>query len=354
MKAFDESQVRRGGVANPGRFTNKTNSAPATVLSDEATTPAPKRGLAAFIQSKRDAFLKRGFVPATAGPSTAGTPRNRVGIDNWWRDAQVHGEVRADGKSHHQMPDDYTPSGLDGRSLSGNRRTYRRLYASDEIAIRMPSVTSIRRYSREIGRETFDVPITAEGPAGKPVSGHVRITETAPGRFTVSAINMPPNAQAKVAEAVNAVLESRRPTTALRDAAAGGGLLARADERRAAAGAQLTQTDNSSFVRGVGYNEARGEMVINLNGRHYAYEVPKGVFEYVASSHSVGKSYNAQIKGRYDSHAVEQCTRCARWSRAVERHACAGHRPPTGIAKPYNDRVRAVVMGAQPTTVDKS
>lgn len=339
MSTFDETLHPRGQAGNLGQFKAKENRAPT------ATLEAPRSGYDTFIEAKRQALLARGFVPATPGPSTAGTPRTRAGIRNWWRDAHSRSELRTDGKSYHQMPDDYTPGELPGRSLTGKRRTYRKLYQSGEIALRMPSATAIRRYSKEIGSQTFDVPITAEGPAGNPVSGHVRITETTPGRYSVTAINMPVNAQEKVAEAVNAVLENRRPSIALSEVERNGGLLARARARRTAAGTKTQAIDNSDWINAVGYNRDSGEIVLSLQGRHYGYEVPEGIYEYVTTAPSAGKAYNALIKGKYPSHQIDQCDTCSAWTRMGEEHTCYAHRAPTGDAKPHNDRVRAYVMG---------
>lgn len=338
MSTFDTSKHPRGQVANAGQFRLKENDAPAVQL----TLPAGAEG---FLARKREALLARGFVPATPGPSTAGTPRSASGIDFWWGDAIVRSEVRTDGKAYPMLPDDYTPSRGDGRALSGRRRTYRKVYQSGELSVRMPSASAIKRFAAENDNETFDVPISAEGPAGNPISGHVRVTQTSPGRWAVTAINMPPAAQAKVAEAVNAILEARRPSFALSQVEAAGGLLARAKERRAAAGADLVKNETSAWIQATGYNDETGEAILNLQGRHYGYEVPRGVYDYVTTASSPGSAYNALIKGRYDSHAVDGCKTCGRWYRAGTVHACPAHRAPTGKVTLHSKRIQAFVLG---------
>lgn len=338
MSTFDASLHPRGQAANAGQFKVKENSAP----TGQLVVPAAAEG---FLARKRAALLERGFVPATPGPSTAGTPLNAEHIENWWMDAHLRTEVRTDGKAYPVLPDDYTPSGGSGRALSGKRRTYRKVYKSGELAIRMPSAASIRRYADELGGETFDVPISAEGPAGNPISGHVRVTQTSPGRWAVTAINMPPAAQGKVAEAVNAILEARRPTFALQEAEAAGGLLARAKERRAAAGARMVKNETSGWIQATGYNDETGEAILNLQGRHYGYEVPRGVYDYVASAQSPGAAYNSLIKGRYDSHSVTGCSNCGRWYREGAAHACPAHRAPTGRVTAHTQRIQAYVLG---------
>lgn len=336
MRAFDSSKHPRGQAANRGQFRAVPNDAPNGGLT-------PNNSVAAFLERKRQALLERGFVPATPGRSIAGSPRNAGRADEWWNEALMRAEVRLDGKDIPQMPDDNTPSQGQGRSLVGRRRTYRKLYQSGEIAVRMPSAAAIRRYSQEVGGATFDVPITAEGPAGNPISGYVRVTETRPGQWNVAPVNLPRGAEAKVAEAVNAVLEARRPTFALTDVEHAGGLLARARERRAASGVQLADID-SGWIRGAGYNDETGEVVLDLQGRRYAYEVPRGVYEYVMQAPSPGRAYNELIKGSYPSHPVTKCTRCDRSYREATPHACTAQRTDTGIVPIHNARVRAIVL----------
>lgn len=338
MSTFDASKHPRGQVTNAGQFRIKENDAPTAQL----TLPPGAEG---FLARKREALLARGFVPATPGPSTAGTPLSAKGIENWWVDAIVRSEVRTDGMAYPVIPDDYTPSGGVGRALSGRRRTYRKVYQSGELSVRMPSVSAIRRFSAENDNETFDVPVSAEGPAGNPISGHVRVTQTSPGRWVVTAINMPPAAQSKVAEAVNAILEARRPTYALAEIEHAGGLLARAKERRAAAGASLVKNETSAWIRATGYNDETGEAILNLQGRHYGYEVPRGVYDYVTTASSPGAAYNALIKGRYESHAVDECSNCGRWYRQGSVHACPDHRAPTGNVTLHSRRIQAFVLG---------
>lgn len=339
MSTFDESLHPRGQAANAGQFRTRFDYAPHGQLEE----PQPQ----SFLARKRAALLARGFVPATPGPSTAGSPRRAGDAQPWWMDAFARAEVRTDGKAYPMIPDDYTPSQGAGRSLSNKRRTYRKLYQSGEIAIRMPSATAVRRFSEELGNGTFDIPVSAEGPAGNPISGHVRVTQHADGRWTTTAINMPPNAQEKVAEAVAAILEARRPTFALTQAEQAGGLIARARERRAGAGAAMVSNERSSWIESTGYNDETGEMVLNLQGRHYGYQVPRGVYDYVVSAPSPGAAYNSLVKGRYDSHGVDRCADCGRCYRAgtATVHRCPTHRPPTGKVTVHTQRVYAFVMG---------
>jgi hypothetical protein len=328
-----------------GKFVEKTHSAPQSTLSGtEKTATLVDR----VLSERRELLLQRGFLPASYGPATSGTPVEREGIEAWWSDARLRSEISMDDtKRHPVMPDDYTIAETTGRALSGKRRTHRMLYKSDEIALRMPSASAIRRFANEMQGATFDVPISAEGPAGNPVSGHVRVTKHGPGNYSVSAINMPPAAQERVAEAVNAILEARRPSFALKDAQRVGGLVKLAQERRANAGAPMVEIERSMWMRGAGYNKESGEMTINLKGRTYGYKVPQSVFDTVVHAASPGAAYNNLVKGKYDSHAVTECTKCKNWHAKDAQHSCMKHKSPSGIVTPYMTTVKAYILGSR-------
>lgn len=338
MGVFDESKHPRGQAHNAGQFRKKAGTAP------EGELVEPQSSFDEFLARKREALLARGFVQATPGPATSGSPLTREGIDNWWTDVHARGEVSLNA-SYPQMPDDYTPGGHSGLSLAGHRRTYRRLYKSEEIALRMPSASAIRRFSKENPGTTFDVPISAEGRAGNPVSGHVRVTRTAPGKWSVTAINMRANAQERVAEAVNSILESRRPSFALDEVKLAGGLIEKARERRVASGVSLVEIEGSKWIRSAGYNDAAGEMVINLNGRQYGYTLPRSSYELVANAVSPGATYNALVKGKHDRHTVINCKSCGHWHREDVKHSCMTHRDRSPKPSAYNLRVRAFILG---------
>ena len=334
MGAFNENLHPRGQADNKGKFRNRDNSAPVEHL--QPVYAATRH----VIEAKRRQLEAEGFVRATSGPASQ-SPTVPGGTDKWWRDAHLRSSLSVSGDTYQQMPDDYTPGLAPGRALSGRRRTHTKLYQLGEIAVRMPSASAVKRFSDEIGDETFEFPISAEGAAGKPIAGHVRVTRSPSGRWAVEAINMAPAAQGKVAEAVASILEARRPSFALDDVQKMGGLVEKHRQRIIDAGTRLTAVD-STWVRGVGYNDATGELVMDLQGRHYSYKAPKGVYEYVAGATSPGKAYNQLVKGRFPAERVDRCDNCGRVGRLSAAHTCMNHRKPNGRIKAYNERVRAV------------
>lgn len=327
---------RAAGSPGGGQFTGRRNSAPTTnlVVVDSVE-------MAEFIRRRQEQLAADGYAPAVAGRSMAGSPLDRSQIETWWDEQFRRSEIRAEGPSYLQMPDDYTPQRSKGRALSGHRRTYRKLYKGAGIAVRMPSATAIRRFSEENGHETFDIPVQAEGNAGTVIAGHVRVTQVAPGKWSTQSIGMPPKAAAKISEAVNAILESRRPSLALREA---GDLLERRRERAAQTGARMQQVERSTWINSAGYNREAGEMVVDLAGRRYSYKVPEGVYEAFTVARSPGAAYNELVKGR-DRTPVASCDVCRRAYNPDRGHACVGHRPASSTLKVHNERVRAYVMG---------
>ena len=62
-----------------------------------------------------------------------------------------------------------------------------------------------------------------------------------------------------------------------------------------------TNFDRSSLVRRVCYDRSNNYMVISLNGIYYHYcEIDSGTVASLLSADSMGRFYNASIKGRFD------------------------------------------------------
>jgi hypothetical protein len=62
-----------------------------------------------------------------------------------------------------------------------------------------------------------------------------------------------------------------------------------------------TDVERSSFVRRVCYDKANQYMLINLNGVYYHYcAIDAGSVASLMSADSMGRYYNAAIKGRFD------------------------------------------------------
>lgn len=326
------------GVAGSGQFDGKVNTPPSGLEDTPSSLPT---GVDKVLQRRAQLIQDGGFVPATAGFSIGHGTRTTDGIEQWWDDHFTRAEQAPTGSgSYLQMPDDYTPGKTGGRALSKKRRTHRMLYQGAGVAVRMPSATAIKRFSKENRYATFDVPVQVEGRGGQTYSGYVRVTQNGPDSWTTEALGVPPRAAWKVSESVNAVLESRRPSTAL---ATVGDLLERRRERFKSAGTQIAAVENSTFIRGAGYNRASGEMVVTLGKRTYGYKVPEELYQRLTRSYSPGHLYNSMVKGA-PRVPVAQCGTCGRWFNEGVKHTCVGHKERSRTVKPYNRRVRAYVL----------
>lgn len=295
---------------------------------------------------RHQALLDAGYVPAVATPGL--DPRTTAGIEQWWGDHFVTAEYRATGEGFAQMPDDFTPAMSDGNALSGKRRTHRVRYRGEDVQLRMPSASAIKRYAATSGESTFDVPVGAEYPDanGVPqtVQGWVRVTRSPGGRWTTVGMGFAGEGEA-VAEGVSAILEARRPSFALRDA---GSLIERHRARLAAQGAPL-QSVSSQWISAVGYDEASGVMATQTAaGRVYGHLVSKARFEAVAAAASPGAMFNRLVKG--SQHAeVANCPSCGRFFAASAPHACPTPAAPAeGVVR--NERAQQVataLLGAR-------
>lgn len=326
--------VRVAGKSVAGQFAGHLRSDPEAIL--QARTPSD---VMVQLSLRRRALREAGYIPAGSGIAD-GSPRSTAGIDTWWESHFNRAEFAPKG-SYHQMPDDFTPNMTGGNALSEHRRTHRMLYQGAGVAVRMPSATSIKRFSDEIGRQTFDLPVEAEYPGGT-ISGYVRVTQSGKDTWSISGVNMPEPGNAYVSEAVGAVLESRRPSMALtsvRD------LLRRRRERIAAAGVIVKPIEQSSWIRGMGYNRAASQMVIQLGNRTYGYHVAEARYKAARESWAPGKIYNELVKGRGRFELAFHNV-CGRFYNAKKPHRCpSAHRGRTESVKAQNLRVRDHLVG---------
>lgn len=306
MTTFDTLTHPRDAVL--GQFIDKAQSAPETALTADGMTAAQR-------EQRHAALLDAGFIPAVSGKAErSGTTTAQV--NTWWTSHFVRAEYRPDATGYPQMPDDFTPASTDGRALSGSRHTHRMSYSGEEVTIRMPSATSIKRYAKETG-STFDVPVTGTFDGGD-ISGWVRVTQNGPGEWSCQGLNFPDGAAAQVSEAVSAVLESRRPSTALRDA---GDLLQRRADRIASAGQVIEQSPHDTFVTGAGYDKTRGVLAVKIGNRTYGYKATAARVRAFANSNSIGQAYNRLIKGTTTADVVE-CAKCHRFNVGGAVHRC--------------------------------
>lgn len=320
---------RPAGTKRGGEFAGRIPKRPETSLT-VSKTPFSDR-------VKR--IEEDGFAPVSGGYTNLDVKSTR-GIWRWWDEHFRRSEISKTGaKSYLQMPDDYNKSESSGNALSGKRRTHRMLYQGTGIALRMPSVTAIKRFSKEKKYQTFDIPIQAEGNGGRSVSGYVRVTQVSPGQWSVSAPGFPPNIANKVSESVNVILESRRPSVALKTA---GDIENSRRLRLAKSGVKLEEPRNpSTFISSVGYAPEIGVIYVRISNKTYAYRASEEVFSAVKNAYSPGVMYNQLIKGT-PRVAATRCATCTRWYSTTE-HACMQHRLPNARPKAFNNRVRAYV-----------
>ena len=292
-----------------------------------------------FLADRRSRIRAGGFVPPVAAPRATVDPRSSSYIREWWEAEHAVAEYGHEAGSYPQMPDDFTPGRGSGHALSGHRRTHRMAYAGAGVSMRMPSVTSIRRYATEIGathagQSTFDVPVTAAYPGGE-MTGWVRVTRSEDGTWATRGLGFSKEASAYVAEAVQCVLEARRPSRALADT---GDLLERRRQRAAEIGTRLAEV-RSSWIKAAGYDKATGTMVLTTATHEYGYRVPSEVFSRVTTARQPGGVFNQMVRGRATRVEVRQCERCQRFSADVAAHRCPPREASRQVATPLQNEL---------------
>lgn len=301
------------GTPVGGQFASHTANESTLILDEPSEF---KEEMAA----RRDTLARRGYVPPKALNSTI-DPHTTAHRTEWWDRAFAIAEYGNKKGDYAQMPDDFTPSGGSGSAISGHRRTHRMAYQGSGVVMRMPSVTSIKRYESEVGG-TFDVPVTATYPGGD-VAGWVRVTRTDDGSWATRGLGFPPEASAYVAESVQCVLESRRPSRALSEV---GDLLERRRQRAARLGIKMQTVATSSWVRATGYDSASSTMVMSTSSAaNYGYTVPISVYKELSEGKAPGRVFNTLVKGRAPRIEVVQCPNCQRFYGSGNDHRCQPH-----------------------------
>jgi len=316
------------GIPIGGEFATHNRSESQIGLAPEL------RGFTPEERTKRAAALIHGgFVPVT---STEYIPSRTAAA--WWNAAYARAEHQPGGEGYSKITDFW-----DAEGVSRPRRLRRANYRGGGVMLTMPSVTQIRKHSAKVGHETFDIPVSGSFPGGS-VQGWARVTRNRAGVWSVSCPGMTKEAQAYVGEAVSAMLESRRVSTAMTEET---DLIARRRARFAQGGIAMSKTEKSGFISGVGYNEAAQTMAVKIGNRHYSYSVAKDVFAQVRAARSPGQAYNILVKGTARGEAVTSCDNCGRFSTVAAGHRCpSSHRQPTAGVKPGNAEVRIRARGA--------
>lgn len=311
-----------------------------------ATAVHPEAGIALShvrnrltMAERRELLKAGGFIPA-ATLVAASEPTTTAAREEWWNRNFIAAEYGADAsKSFPQMPDDYTPGMTDGLAMSGKRRTHRMNYGNKDIQLRMPSATAIKRYSSKKGNPTFDVPVSVAIKGGEPKMTWVRVTKTGPHSWEASRLGGAADTQASimVAEAVAAVLESRRPSMALHGVE---DLLKANRKREAAKGAELSPI-NSTFIEEVGYDAATSTMATRIGDKLYGHRVNAETFAMLKNSERPGTVFNRLIR-QVPGAGVERCESCGRFGNTRVTHVCPkGHKEGSGLDADHSQRARS-------------
>ncbi|MCL6424378.1 hypothetical protein Bequi_13490 [Brachybacterium sp. JHP9] len=281
-----------------------------------------------------------GFVRAIAEGAYY-NPRKTGGqaqLEQWWDTRRMQSEYTDSDKGIPQMPDDWTPNRAAGNSLSGHRRTYRRLYKGNGISMRMPSAASIRSFAETQDGKSFDVPVEAAFPGGT-VSGWVRCRRTEDGLWMTQGLDFH-GRQAQIQEAVSAVLEARRVTTALSGVES-------LDERRlnrlSRAGARVIPSEGG-FMEGFAVNPAAGVTFTKIRDKVYANAVVSNLREIAAlSGPEQGRFYNERIRSAPPLGLAQTCEKCqAVYHPSFGTHICmrSAYTGPRELADPMLDQKR--------------
>ena len=320
---YNDQPRQPSGTPVGGQFAGKANpEADSIELLDPARgSPGADRtfdDLRELVNRRAEALRQQGFLPATVAPNLV-SPRSTGHLGEWWDQHMALAEYTQRHGGYPQMPDGWTPSKTSGNSLEGLRRTHRMAYVGGQVAIRMPSATSIKSFAaaqvpgKEPG-DAFDVPVTADFPGGE-VSGWVRVLPTADGTWATKGMGFTVQQAAYVAESVQCVLEARHPTMALRQV---GDMLERRRQRAAQFGAAAEQV-KSTWITKMGYDDNSGTMIVTTGTgpdkeRQYGYAVTAETFRRVKTSPAPGKVFNRFIRGRAPRVEVVACGKCGRYS----------------------------------------
>ena len=219
------------------------------IFSDE-----PQRiDLSEFMRARTLQLQTTGFVPVATAPMLV-DPRSSGHRKRKKMTFRCGGDGQPGGAATPRCRTTGLPYPREATRSWATRRTHRMAYVGENVALRMPSVSAINSFSdaNGIGKakgETFDVPVSAQFPGGQ-IDGWVRVAPGEDGTWATQGLGFTAEQSAYVAESVQCVLESRRPSRALADA---GDLLERRRQRAAELGTTL-QPMRSSWIKDVGYD----------------------------------------------------------------------------------------------------
>jgi hypothetical protein len=273
-----------------------------------------------------------------------------LGAHRWWEDQYLLGEYKARAQDQAPaMPRHWAPGQLGAGA--GGYTPRRMMYRGDGVEIRMPSWTSVRRFADRMNGSSFDVPVAARMSNGREVTGWVRCTRAADGRWATRGLSWPKNDE-KVAEAVGTVLEARSPRLALSEK---GAVRRRQAARRRAAGVELEDVHDSQFLAQLGHDPVTDTMfVVTRDGRLYGHRVPRETFRRIMGSDSKGSEWAKLSKTSPPRVPVVKCSNCGRFKAGRKPHLCpvAEARPvqpdPSRDTRIKSFRAQTAISGARP------
>lgn len=315
MTNLNQPRVPAGNPAG-GRWTSKCNPESRTQLFPE--------GEMEWLSARKKELEAGGYQgPGTLHPNF--NVNRQLRARDWWSMQAVLQERNHAEGDYPAMAEGDRTKDKQGRLVG----TQRREYVGAGVSLRMPSVTAIRRFADNTESRTFDVPVSANTPAGRTV-GWVRVTRDNDGRWAVRGLNMTKEESFYISEAVQAQLSAQRVTGELSRI---GDLTERRRQRASEAGAR-GQAVHSTWIRELGYDQGTGTMFMETGGRHYGYKTSPQTYLSVLKSHSPGSDFNTQVKKRAERVGVTKCDSCGRWSAQGTQHRCPpreDHRPLTRL-----------------------
>lgn len=319
-----------------GRWTEEPAGPNADREADLASfTDAPPEGYATM----------RGYALAASKAEVSATTmassrdaRSTAGIADWWGEHFMSAAYASDsGRQIPVMSDDWRPDGVQrkaGRALSGNRRVHRMRYEGAGVAVRMPSASMIKAFSKQNGGNAFDVPVEVTNThTGSTITAHVRVTNNGGGSWTATGLGFKDGRdQAVVSEAVASVLEARHPRSALMSCS---DLHAKYASRKAAEGV-VPRRVNSSWIGSTSYDSSNGISFIETkDGRVYGKRASASMHQnaYSTRGQGPGEGWNKFLR-RAESVESAKCGVCGRFYVVSAGHSCTGWQRARRTAEP--------------------
>lgn len=300
------------GSREGGQFAPEIHSAPSMDLD---------AGVDDIIQTRREAYLRDGWVSSTSLPAPA-PPKTTSRITAWWGRAFSAYGANKNHPTIPVLPDNWSRAHREGKaskgcSVEGHRRVSRMRYQVAGRDIRMPSRTAINHYMRHVDTSQLQVPISIDTPTG-PKLGFVTLTRHPDGSWVGQAGGgFTGEDKLYVEEACAAVMERGNMEFGTPQA-----LRARARARNQARGIQ-SEPVVSSWIQEWGWDKQHNIMYMaTRDGNTYGYQMPEGFSPPEAAYRKPGEWFNKNIRGKIGQTEAEQCPNCGCFLPDLAEHVC--------------------------------